>query len=1028
MFYDARVAQPATSGWDTSNVTTMFQMFTYAREANPNTSGWNTANVTNMAGMFHTALAANPDTSGWDTGNVTNMAYMFYKAIVANPDTSGWNTANVTTMYRMFYDARVAQPATSGWDTSNVTTMFQMFTYAREANPNTSGWDTANVTNMNGMFHTALAANPDTSGWDTSNVTDMGAIFYKARVAQPDTSNWDTSNVTNMNNMFYGAWVADPDTSGWDTGSATSMYRTFYDARVAQPDTSGWDTADVTTMYQMFTYARVAQPDTSGWDTSNVTTMQGMFNRATRANPDTSGWDTSKVAHMQGMFYLAPEANPDTSGWDTGNVTHMNHMFYGARAANPDISAWDTSKVTTMQSMFHGATSFDGDLSALDLSSLDNLDDMVNGATLSADNYGALLVNLAETGALEGQHFRVSGLRYSCEGIAARQILIDEYSWTFDGDGDGCPPEAPGRRPDLLATSDTGYSDRDNTTSAESLELRVRCSETGSELRLYLQQSPTNRLLNITECIDVGNRTVTIDSAPAEGGGVLIYTEVDAAGNESPRSPSLHVQVDTTAPADGRAWLDSPGTPVASLDADVRGSCTADAAGGRAIVTTEPAGGFSPYPAVAVPKRKGSFKFTNLTWTEGEYDVVIACFDRAGNGPGTTTVNSGMIIDLTPPAAAPSSSAAEESDGADDTPADGADERTPSDNLAADQGNRNAAAVAASEPEENTALASYPLLGACPAGATGGQVVITTEPAGGLAPYPAVGDVDQTGKFFVTGLTWFEGDFELVFDCKDADGVSVGFQPELLDDDLAPEIRIDDGDNVTAAVEDLGPNNGDANADGKRDSRQVNVTTYENPQLGRYVVTEADGECNHIDAVDSHTEVELSVQDRAFNYELGLHAVDIRCGAVGGSATITHYWDTEYDTSRWTYRKYLGDSGFVNFDDQVTYGTAEVDGVTVTTVTFTIVDGGPYDADGVANGVITDPAGPAVRAERVSQSPPSQLAFVSPEAERAAMNLGLAFAALAGLLGIGSLLITMRNRGHEDEYLDEVAAAEHPLR
>ena len=43
----------------------------------------------------------------------------------------------------------------------------------------------------------------------------------------------------------------------------------------------------------------------------------------------------------------------------------------------------------------------------------------------------------------------------------------------------------------------------------------------------------------------------------------------------------------------------------------------------------------------------------------------------------------------------------------------------------------------------------------------------------------------------------------------------------------------------------------------------------------------------------------------------------------------------------------------------MSYGTAEIGGNTVTTVTFTVTDGGEFDADGLENGEILDPVGPA---------------------------------------------------------------------
>jgi surface protein len=69
----------ATSGniWNTSNVTTMANMFKGATVFNQNIGGWNTAYVTNMRDMFDGASAFNQNIGGWNVANVTTMANMF---------------------------------------------------------------------------------------------------------------------------------------------------------------------------------------------------------------------------------------------------------------------------------------------------------------------------------------------------------------------------------------------------------------------------------------------------------------------------------------------------------------------------------------------------------------------------------------------------------------------------------------------------------------------------------------------------------------------------------------------------------------------------------------------------------------------------------------------------------------------------------------------------------------------------------------------------------------------------------------
>ena len=171
-----------------------------------------------------------------------------------------------------------------------------------------------------------------------------------------------------------------------------------------------------------------------------------------------------------------------------------------------------------------------------------------------------------------------------------------------------------------------------------------------------------------------------------------------------------------------------------------------------------------------------------------------------------------------------------------------------------------------------------------------------------------------------------------------------------------------DGDGIMDSEEGNGPNGGDINRDGIPDIDQANITSFVSPIVNDYVALELKGrECVKNTKVSYYREEDLPTQDNQYDYPLGLHGDDIECGTIGGTATVVYYWDKKYDTSKWRYRKYLkNEKKYVDFSDQVTYGIAQIGDKEVTTVTFHITDGGPYDSDGVANGVIVDPAGPVI--------------------------------------------------------------------
>ncbi len=421
----------------------------------------NFTNVISMASMFFNATLANPDTSNWDTSSVISMRFMFNNAISSNPDTSNWDTSSVIDMTAMFYGASSANPDTSNWNTSAVTNMDSMFRVALSANPDTSNWDISNVANMDSMFlgvtlpmpsyenmligfasqnlqsninfhggnsqYCSAAAQAARASIITSynwNITDGGVcdpadfvitvktdnlgsgtdnefiISRNYTVAGQYNYNVDcnndgiieataiTSNYTcsypiagtytiriidnsGLGNGFPAFWTNPVSlpigekilaVEQWGAGTWESMFNAFSGAKFMVVNaTDVPDLSNVTSMRDMFRDASLVNPDTSNWNTSAVTNMSFMFSNATSANPDVSNWDTSSVINMQGMFSGATSANPDTSNWATSSVTSMLGMFRGATSANPDTSNWDTSAVTNMSAMFLNATSANPD-------------------------------------------------------------------------------------------------------------------------------------------------------------------------------------------------------------------------------------------------------------------------------------------------------------------------------------------------------------------------------------------------------------------------------------------------------------------------------------------------------------------------------------------------------------------------------------------------------------------------------------------------------------------------------------------
>lgn len=189
-----------------------------------------------------------------------------------------------------------------------------------------------------------------------------------------------------------------------------------------------------------------------------------------------------------------------------------------------------------------------------------------------------------------------------------------------------------------------------------------------------------------------------------------------------------------------------------------------------------------------------------------------------------------------------------------------------------------------------------------------------------------------------------------------------------IDDVLQDIQNTESGDNdgVDTTTENAGPNNGDGNGDGTQDSQQTNVTSLPNTVVGggTYETVQTTG-CTTLTSVGVAAESHYGT-DATYSYPLGMTNFNLTCAGAGDSAAITIFYDKQYNTSGWTARKYL--NGSFKAVPGAVFGTAVVGGKTVTTLSYSVQDGGTLDADGAANGTIVDPAGPAVLAAATAPS------------------------------------------------------------
>ncbi len=146
------------------------------------------------------------------------------------------------------------------------------------------------------------------------------------------------------------------------------------------------------------------------------------------------------------------------------------------------------------------------------------------------------------------------------------------------------------------------------------------------------------------------------------------------------------------------------------------------------------------------------------------------------------------------------------------------------------------------------------------------------------------------------------------------------------------------------------PNNGDGNGDGVVDSNQDNVNTILDAYGNSYItVFVTDGYALN--------DVFVSLPDDENNYIYPYGNVEFKINASQSEVKI--YYHGIASLNGYTYRKLLPNNTYGQFDN-VIFSTETINGNEVAVATLTLVDGGAGDYDGIVNGVIYDPGGPAL--------------------------------------------------------------------
>ena len=237
------------SGWDTSSISKVWDSNNGGTGLFMNCENladlklpknFITSKVTNISDMFNGCKKLKSlDLSGWDTSNITTMTNLFKNSGIKIIDISNWDLSSLKVstdkweigFKDMFKDSQcetIKLPNMNfGKDVeydfsklsylksfyapelvnTNITSVNSMFFNDKELNyVDMHDWDVSSVTNMYSMFSNCSSLTSlDLSNFNTTNVTSMGDMFYNcSSLTSLDLSNWNVSNVTNMQYIFGG--------------------------------------------------------------------------------------------------------------------------------------------------------------------------------------------------------------------------------------------------------------------------------------------------------------------------------------------------------------------------------------------------------------------------------------------------------------------------------------------------------------------------------------------------------------------------------------------------------------------------------------------------------------------------------------------------------------------------------------------------------------------------------------------------------------------------------------------------------
>lgn len=562
MFFQAEAFNANITDWDVSQVTEAAHMFFGTSVFNQDISRWDVSNLEDMTGMFQKAGVFNQPIGNWNVSEVTSMAQLFWEASSFNQPLGDWDVSTVSHMNAMFFEAHAFNQPLGSWETTNLKEVTSMFRKAISFNQDIEDWNMSGVVGTGGMFLEALAFNQPLGLWDVSNVKGFGSMFEGAASFDQDLSEWDLKSITSMFNTFNQSGLSRKNydkllvsltqkeevASGISVGAEGLKFCEGEDARNLLIQEYGWvftgDSKDCEGSESFITTWRTRSGNEAitiptkgtGYDytidwgdgtvdnnqTADAThtygeagthtvTIIGDFPRIFVNNGEDKDkiitiqqWGDVRWESMEGAFYGASNlTNNAVDSPDLSGASSLSQMFKDCVLFNGKIRRWNISHITAMNATFSGAESFNRSLSDWDVSSVSEMTDVFSNTGLSMANYDNTVIGWGARSTLQNDVVvGAEGLGY-CESQAARNALISQYNWSFQGDEEQCP--------DLLAPEFTSGTEIEIVENSTGVAYTMTATDEDSDIET-IRFSLGNE--NDEALFDINDNKVSFKEAP----------------------------------------------------------------------------------------------------------------------------------------------------------------------------------------------------------------------------------------------------------------------------------------------------------------------------------------------------------------------------------------------------------------------------------------------------------------------------------------------------------------------------------